>query len=83
MATTKHPLTGIELNKITRKRTSLNGDEAVTAYVMRFQGEEFNVIAHKLGTNPARVGEVLRGDVHPEARDKAIALLKASGTLLI
>ena len=75
MATTKHPITGIDLNEITIKRKTLNIDEAVTAHIMRKQGATFTDVVQKLGTNANRVGEVFRGDVHPDAAMKALDLL--------
>ena len=75
MATTKHPITGVELNDIKIKRKTLNIDEAVTAHIMRQQGATFTDVVQKLGTNANRVGEVFRGDVHPDSAMKALDLL--------
>lgn len=75
MATYRHPVTGVELNEIPRKRKSLSEAEAVTAHLMRHAGETFTDIVQKLGTNANRVGEVFKGKLHPEAAKKALALL--------
>ena len=75
MATIRHPITGIELNEITIRRKRLNIDEAVTAHIMRQQGATFTDVVQKLGTNANRVGEVFRGDAHPDAAMKALGLL--------
>ncbi len=75
MATRKHPLTGVELNTIEVERISLDFNAAVTAHILRCKGEKYNVIAQKLGTNPHRIGEVFRGEVHPAAAMKALELL--------
>jgi len=76
MATTKHPITGVELNPIQIERKALNFDEAVTAQVMRKQGEKYNHIAQMLGTNTHRIGEVFRGEVHPKSDEKALELIE-------
>lgn len=75
MAITKHPITGVELNDITIKRKTLTNVEAVTAHIMRQQGATFTDVVQKPGTNANRVGEVFRGDVHPDAAMKALNLL--------
>jgi hypothetical protein len=72
-----HPVTQIELNTIEVERVSLDYQEAVTAHLMRLQGNKFSQIAHQLGTNPARLGEVFRGEKHPNARAAAEKILKA------
>lgn len=77
MATLKHPLTGVELNAIPIERPALTFDEAVTAHVLRLQGDKFTMIAHRLGTNPFRVGEVMRGVKHAGAADAALKMLAA------
>lgn len=74
MATYRHPITGVELNTIAVKRKALDFEDAVTAHIMRARGVNFAEIAHQLGTNPARVGEVLRGDMHPRAATEALRL---------
>ena len=75
MAITKHPMTGVELNDITIKRKTLSLDDAVTAHIMRQQGVTFTDVVQKLGTNANRVGEVFRGDVHPQAANIALDIL--------
>jgi len=77
MATLKHPLTGVELNAIQIERPALTYDEAVTAHVLRLQGDKFTLIAQRLGTNPFRVGEVMRGEKHPGAPETALKILAA------
>lgn len=74
MAISKHPLTGVELNDITVKRKSLDEAEAVTAHLMRMNGESFTDIVQMLGTNANRVGEVFNGKVWPKAAEKAAKL---------
>ncbi len=76
MATRKHPSTGVDLNPIEIERKALNFDEAVTAQIMRRQGEKYNHIAQKLGTNTHRIGEVFRGEMHPSSEDAASQLLE-------
>ena len=63
-----HPITGVQLTALEIERKALNEEEAITAYVLRLQGEKFSHIAHALGTNTFRLGEVFRGEKHPSAR---------------
>ena len=67
MATYEHHMTGVALNDISIKRKQLTLDEAVTAHILRQQGETFTDVVQRLGTNANRGGEVFRGDVFPEA----------------
>ncbi|HCZ00159.1 MAG TPA: hypothetical protein DHV56_09220 [Rhodobacter sp.] len=71
MARLIHPLTGVELNPIPIERTSLNFEEAVTAWLMRLQRAKYHTIAMRLGTNTHRLGEVFRGEVHITAEAAA------------
>lgn len=73
-----HPITGIRLNALELERVALDYDEAVTAHLMKMQGEKFSRIAHLLGANPARLGEVFRGEKHPGAASEAQSLLRKS-----
>lgn len=75
MAIEVHPVTGVELNVISVKRKRLTFDEAVTAHLLHKQRVPFTEIVQQLGTNANRVGEVFRGDVHPDAAKKALELL--------
>lgn len=72
MAMIRHPLTGVELNPILIERPALDFDEAVTVWVLKIGKTKYNHIAQMLGTNTHRVGEVLRGEKHPEAKAEAI-----------
>ncbi|MEO0765188.1 MAG: hypothetical protein AAFY75_04150 [Pseudomonadota bacterium] len=83
MATIRHPLTGTELNPIHIKRKALNGNTAVTAWVMKLQGESFTDITQKLGTNANRIGEVFREEEHPGSKSIAVELLRRNGDLMI
>lgn len=74
----RHPITGIVLNVIVKKRRALTFAEAVTAHIMRMQGVTFTDIVHKLGTNANRVGEVFKGEEHPNAKTEAYRLLTAA-----
>lgn len=75
MATFRHPITGVELNPIAIERKALSFDEAVTAHLLRSRGTKYNHVAQLLGTNTHRVGEVLRGEVHPKAAEVAAELV--------
>lgn len=75
MAISKHPITGVQLNDITYKRKRLNQDEAVTVHILAKEGHTFTDIVQRLGTNANRVGEVRRGEVHPESAMIALDLL--------
>ena len=75
MATHLHPITGVELNPIPVVRKKLDFACAVTAHVLQRQGTTYTAIVQMLGTNANRVGEVLRGEVHPDAEKEAMKLL--------
>ncbi|MFW2541515.1 hypothetical protein ACN2XU_02655 [Primorskyibacter sp. 2E107] len=83
MATEVHPITGDELNPIAVKRAQLTFENAVTAWIMKLQGETFTDIVQKLGTNANRIGEVFRGDAHRDAHAKAVAILRKHKSLLV
>ncbi|MEP3633389.1 MAG: hypothetical protein ABJN12_09745 [Shimia thalassica] len=70
-----HPITGAKLNPLKIERVRLNFDAAVTAWIMRLQGEKIQIIAQRLGTNTYRLGEVYREEVHPSSKQRAIDLL--------
>lgn len=78
MATLKHPLTGVELNEVEIKRPNLEFDEAVTAHVLRLQGRKIQTISAMLGTNQARVADVLKLKVHPKAANAALEVYRAA-----
>ena len=77
MAALKHPLTGVMLNAIEFERPALGEKEAVTAWILRLQGEKYSNVAHLLGTNTHRLGEVYRGEAFPRAEVQARELLGA------
>ena len=83
MATTIHPLTGVELNEITIQRKALTEIEAVTVHVLHRQFDDQDIIAHKLGTNQGRVSEVLKGHAHPDSSEKAAQLLRDAGETML
>ena len=64
-------INGVQLNAIDYERVSLDFDEAVAAHILRKRGEKFQIIAQKLGTNPARLGEIFRGEKHPGSKEEA------------
>lgn len=76
MATYLHPVTGVELNQIDVRRKSLDETEQATVRLLRQSGTYVSDIAHMMGTNPARIGEVLRGDVCPKAAHAVRDLLR-------
>ncbi|MCF7725758.1 helix-turn-helix domain-containing protein [Sulfitobacter sp. M22] len=75
MAIQVHPMTGVKLNDIVIKRKRLTFDDAVTAHILRHQGETFTDVVQRLGTNANRVGEVFRGKEHPGSAMFALGLL--------
>lgn len=75
MAIEEHPLTGVRLNKLEIRRKALDYWEAVTAIILRHQGWEYHHIAHMLGTNTHRLGEVFRREKHPDAWKDALRLM--------
>ncbi|MFK4062184.1 hypothetical protein [Brucella anthropi] len=77
-STDTHPITGVKLNPIPIERKSLSFDDAVTAFVMKKQKIKYAVIAHRLGTNTFRLGEVFTGKEHFGAEEEADRLLNGS-----
>lgn len=75
-----HPITGVPLNPILVKRKSLGYAEAVTAHILRAQGKTYTDVVQLLGTNANRIGEVFRGDIHPDAANEALRLLTDSAS---
>ncbi|MAY85565.1 MAG: hypothetical protein CML02_02395 [Pseudooceanicola sp.] len=63
------------MNNITVRRKTLAFEDAVTVHVMRLQGVSYTDIVQSMGTNANRIGEVLRGEVHPDTAMKALRLL--------
>lgn len=84
MTTFRHPITGVDLNVITRHREALNDAEVLTVHIMNLQGVAQHVIAHHLGVNPGRVNEALKD---PDTADKlarrAAKILRDTGDLLL
>ncbi|MBR9766146.1 MAG: hypothetical protein GYB53_22190 [Rhodobacteraceae bacterium] len=72
MATFKHPETGVILNEISVRRGTLNFDEAVLAWFMRFQAIPYHTIAYHLGVNAFELGKVYRGEQHQNAKPEAV-----------
>ena len=65
-------LTGnLLLNTISVKRASLNDQEAIAVWLLRWSGDKQHVIAAKLGTNSGRVADVLTEKTHQGTRSKA------------
>lgn len=75
MAISRHRITGVALNEITIKRKRLSQDDAITVHIMRYEGASYTDIVQRLGTNANRVGEVVRGECHPESAMLALARL--------
>lgn len=72
----RNPVTHVRLNPIKINRKSLDFMDAVTAHVLYLQGKTVSKIAQYLGTTVSRVSAVLREKVHPDAKSKAIELLR-------
>jgi len=68
----RHSVTGVKLNPILIKRVSLDFEDAVTVWVEKLQGSQYQHIAQMLGANTLRISEVLRGEKFPEAKAEAI-----------
>ncbi|WP_422049895.1 hypothetical protein [Shimia sp.] len=77
MATIRCPFSGIDLNDIAVKRASLSFEAALTVHILRLQGRKIHTISAMLGTNQARVVDVLQLKVHPEAANLAVELAAA------
>lgn len=60
MATFKHPITGVELNVITVRKTKPRGaDERKTVLLLDAAGEHEHIIAAMFGTNQGRIADIL------------------------
>ena len=79
MSTKPHPLTGVELNVISKKRKTLTRDDAITAWVLRIAGVSLINIVHSLGTTTYRVRQVFKQVSHPGTRTVAINMVATSG----
>ena len=77
MSTYRHPITGVELNDIDVKNAALGPQEAVTVHILSQEGKDRTTIAHMLGTNPARIIEVVKGSEHPNSANEALKLMTA------
>jgi len=64
----------LALNQINVKRTSLDFEEAVAVWLMRWAGDYNHIIAAKLGVNQGRVAEVLSEQLHIGSREKAFMI---------
>ena len=62
---------GVELNTISKHRTSLNEKEAIAVWLLRWSGAKQHTIAAQLGTNAGRIADVLNEKTHVGARLKA------------
>jgi hypothetical protein len=70
-----HYITGERLNQIDVQRPFLNFGAAVTVHILFKQGFTYTQIVHLLGTSAFRVGEVVRGEEHPNSGMEALHLL--------
>lgn len=68
MATLRHPVTGVFLNRLDLHRKSLDELEQVTARLLRRDGHKLQDIAAMLGTNQGRIAEALADDLDHRAR---------------
>lgn len=60
MATYRHPVTGVELNEITIRRTKPSaGAERKTVLLLAAAGETEHIIAAMFGTNQGRIADIL------------------------
>lgn len=59
MATFRHPVTGVILNRIDVHRKALEPDEVTTAALLRRDGHNMHDIAAMLGINAGRVAEAI------------------------
>lgn len=81
MDTIRCALTGVDMNPIPLERVTFTYSEAVTVWILKLKGTKYALIAQHMGANALRIGEVLRGEVHPGARQQALALLAMEDVL--
>ncbi|MEM6371379.1 MAG: hypothetical protein AAF727_01165 [Pseudomonadota bacterium] len=57
----------------------LNAADAALVWVLKWSGDADHVIAHKLGTMPSRVSDVLAENTHVGSKDKASKMVTLQG----
>jgi hypothetical protein len=75
MATWKHPLVDVELNTIDIHRAALNRKEATLVHILKHEGWNTTDVAQLLGTNPARVCDVIDAKEHVGSATDAMSII--------
>ncbi|MEO0401295.1 MAG: hypothetical protein AAF214_02865 [Pseudomonadota bacterium] len=72
--------TGAQPGAISHEYRVLNHTDAALVWVLKWSGDANHVIAHKLGTMPTRVADILAENTHVGSRDQASKMVKQRET---
>ncbi|WP_299152871.1 hypothetical protein [uncultured Tateyamaria sp.] len=65
------PTTSAQPGAIAPQFRALNTTDAALVWLLKWSGDADHVIAHKLGTMPTRVADILAENTHVGSRDRA------------
>ncbi|WP_299139571.1 hypothetical protein [uncultured Tateyamaria sp.] len=69
-------LTPTHATTIAPQHRVLNAADAALVWVLKWSGDADHVIAHKLGTMPTRIADILAENTHVGSRDKASKMVE-------
>ena len=67
--------TGIQPGAIAPEYRVLNAADAKLVWILKWSGDADHVIAHKLGTMPSRISDILAENTHVGSRDQATRMV--------
>ncbi|WP_299366802.1 hypothetical protein [uncultured Tateyamaria sp.] len=68
-------LTATQPTAVAPQYRVLNATDAALVWVLKWSGDADHVIAHKLGTMPTRVADILAENTHVGSRDQATRMI--------
>ena len=69
------PTSGMTAGAIAPQYRVLNAADARLVWILKWSGNADHVIAHKLGTMPSRVADILAENTHVGSRDQATKMI--------
>ncbi|MEX0309424.1 MAG: hypothetical protein AB3N17_04175 [Tateyamaria sp.] len=66
---------GVSLGAIAPQYRVLNATDAALVWVLKWSGDADHVIAHKLGTMPGKVADILAENTHVGSKDQATKMV--------
>ncbi|MEL6464934.1 MAG: hypothetical protein AAFQ58_08185 [Pseudomonadota bacterium] len=66
---------GVRPGAIAHEYRVLNATDAALVWVLKWSGDADHVIAHKLGTMPSRVADILAENTHVGSKDQATRMV--------